>query len=67
MDKKGSTSVVNESNPTLPLEGIRVLEMGHTVMGPTCGLVLADMGAEVIKIERSPYGDDTRRLPNCHT
>jgi crotonobetainyl-CoA:carnitine CoA-transferase CaiB-like acyl-CoA transferase len=46
----------------LPLEGIRVLEMGHTVMGPTCGLVLADMGAEVIKIERAPKGDDTRRL-----
>jgi len=46
----------------LPLSGIRVLEMGHTVMGPTCGLVLADMGAEVIKIERAPKGDDTRRL-----
>jgi crotonobetainyl-CoA:carnitine CoA-transferase CaiB-like acyl-CoA transferase len=46
----------------LPLEGIRVLELGHTVMGPSCGLVLADMGAEVIKIERAPRGDDTRRL-----
>ena len=46
----------------LPLDGIRVLEMGHTVMGPTCGLVLADMGAEVIKIEKAPRGDDTRRL-----
>ena len=46
----------------LPLGGIRVLELGHTVMGPTCGLVLADMGAEVIKIERAPRGDDTRRL-----
>ncbi len=46
----------------LPLSGIRVLEMGHTVMGPSCGLVLADMGAEVIKIERGPRGDDTRRL-----
>lgn len=46
----------------LPLDGIRVLEMGHTVMGPSCGLVLADMGAEVIKIERAPRGDDTRRL-----
>jgi crotonobetainyl-CoA:carnitine CoA-transferase CaiB-like acyl-CoA transferase len=46
----------------LPLSGIRVLELGHTVMGPTCGLVLADMGAEVIKIERVPKGDDTRRL-----
>ena len=46
----------------LPLSGIRILEMGHTVMGPTCGLVLAGMGAEVIKIERAPKGDDTRRL-----
>ncbi len=46
----------------LPLEGIRVLELCHAVMGPSCGLVLADMGAEVIKIERAPKGDDTRRL-----
>ena len=46
----------------LPLSGIRVLELGHTVMGPTCGLILADMGAEVIKIERAPKGDNTRRL-----
>jgi crotonobetainyl-CoA:carnitine CoA-transferase CaiB-like acyl-CoA transferase len=46
----------------LPLGGIRVLELGHTVMGPSCGLVLADMGAEVIKIEKAPRGDDTRRL-----
>jgi crotonobetainyl-CoA:carnitine CoA-transferase CaiB-like acyl-CoA transferase len=47
---------------TLPLSGINVLEFGHTVMGPTCGMILADMGAEVIKIERAPHGDDTRRL-----
>lgn len=46
----------------LPLSGLRVLEMGHTVMGPTCGLILADLGAEVIKVERGPMGDDTRRL-----
>jgi crotonobetainyl-CoA:carnitine CoA-transferase CaiB-like acyl-CoA transferase len=47
---------------TLPLSGISVLEFGHTVMGPTCGMILADMGAEVIKIEKAPQGDDTRRL-----
>ncbi len=47
---------------TLPLKGIRVLELGHTVMGPTCGLVLADMGADVYKVERTKGGDDTRRL-----
>ena len=46
----------------LPLAGIRVLELGHTVMGPTCGLVLADLGAEVYKVERTGEGDDTRRL-----
>ncbi|MEY3730427.1 MAG: hypothetical protein RLZZ57_1183, partial [Pseudomonadota bacterium] len=37
-------------NP-LPLAGIRVVEFSHMVMGPTCGLVLADLGAEVIKVE----------------
>jgi crotonobetainyl-CoA:carnitine CoA-transferase CaiB-like acyl-CoA transferase len=46
---------------TLPLEGIRVLEFGHTILGPCCGMVLADLGAEVIKIE-PPEGERTRRL-----
>ena len=45
----------------LPLHGIRVLEFAHMVMGPTCGLILADLGAEVIKIE-PPDGDHTRKL-----
>lgn len=49
-------------NLTLPLSQIRVLELSHAVMGPTCGLILADMGAEVIKVERAPEGDETRRL-----
>jgi crotonobetainyl-CoA:carnitine CoA-transferase CaiB-like acyl-CoA transferase len=48
-------------NKSLPLAGLRVLEFVHMVMGPTCGLVLADLGAEVIKIE-PPAGDNTRRL-----
>lgn len=47
---------------TLPLAGIRVIEFVHMVMGPTCGLVLADLGAEVIKVEPVPEGDNTRRL-----
>ena len=45
----------------LPLEGVRVVEFVHMVMGPTCGLVLADLGAEVIKVE-PVEGDNTRRL-----
>ena len=49
------------STPTLPLDGIRVIEFAHMVMGPSCGLVLADLGAEVIKVEPLE-GDNTRRL-----
>ncbi|HJP04477.1 MAG: formyl-CoA transferase [Chromatiales bacterium] len=47
---------------SLPLAGIRVIEFTHMVMGPAAGLVLADMGADVIKIEPAG-GDNTRRLP----
>ncbi len=43
----------------LPLDGVRILEFGHTVMGPSCSMVLADLGADVIKIE-PPEGDRTR-------
>jgi crotonobetainyl-CoA:carnitine CoA-transferase CaiB-like acyl-CoA transferase len=47
--------------PVLPYQGIRLIEFTHMVMGPTCGMVLADLGAEVIKVE--PLGgDNTRRL-----
>jgi len=46
---------------TLPLDGLRVLDFGHTIMGPSCGVILADLGAEVIRIE-PPGGDRTRRL-----
>jgi crotonobetainyl-CoA:carnitine CoA-transferase CaiB-like acyl-CoA transferase len=46
---------------TLPLAGVRILEFCHTIMGPTAGLILADLGADVIKIE-PPGGDHTRRL-----
>ncbi|MBK6594204.1 MAG: CoA transferase [Burkholderiales bacterium] len=49
-----------ETKP-LPLQGIRVVEFTHMVMGPTCGMVLADLGAEVIKVEPLA-GDSTRKL-----
>jgi crotonobetainyl-CoA:carnitine CoA-transferase CaiB-like acyl-CoA transferase len=45
----------------LPYEGLRLIEFTHMVMGPTCGMVLADLGAEVIKVEPLA-GDNTRRL-----
>ncbi|ALK91007.1 CaiB/BaiF CoA transferase family protein [Limnohabitans sp. 103DPR2] len=50
---------------SLPYEGIRVVEFTHMVMGPTCGMVLADLGAEVIKVEPIGHGhegDNTRKL-----
>jgi crotonobetainyl-CoA:carnitine CoA-transferase CaiB-like acyl-CoA transferase len=51
-----------ENRPaTLPLQGLRVVEFTHMVMGPTCGMVLGDLGAEVIKVEPIE-GDRTRRL-----
>ncbi len=49
----------------LPLQGVRVVEFSHMVMGPTCGLVLGDLGADVIKVEPVGTGDNTRRLPGA--
>jgi crotonobetainyl-CoA:carnitine CoA-transferase CaiB-like acyl-CoA transferase len=54
------------TSPT-PLKGIRVLEFTHMVMGPTAGMTLADLGAEVIKVEPAPEGDSTRRLTGSGT
>jgi len=51
---------MSEKN-VLPYEGIRVIEFTHMVMGPTCGMILADLGAEVIKVEPIE-GDKTRKL-----
>jgi len=63
VSKRSGASTPSEASTVrpLPLQGVRVLEFSHMVMGPTCGLVLADLGAEVIKIEPLE-GDRTRRL-----
>ncbi|MEL6979041.1 MAG: CoA transferase [Pseudomonadota bacterium] len=44
-----------------PLQGVRVIELAHIMAGPVCGLMLADMGADVVKVEK-PSGDDSRRF-----
>ncbi|NLD53924.1 MAG: CoA transferase [Burkholderiaceae bacterium] len=52
---------MSEPGSSLPYAGVRVVEFTHMVMGPTCGLLLGDLGAEVIKVE-PVGGDSTRRL-----
>jgi hypothetical protein len=56
---------MNSAHQNLPYSGVRVIEFTHMVMGPTCGMVLADLGAEVIKVEhvgQGRRGDATREL-----
>jgi len=60
VDVTGMATTVSNAPPQ-PLAGLRVVEFTHMVMGPTCGMMLADMGAEVIKVEPID-GDRTRRL-----
>src|SRR5215469_5868422 len=50
---------------TLPLHGLRVLDPGHFFPGPTASLILADLGADVIKIENPDGGDQARRMPGA--
>ena len=47
--------------PSGPLAGLKVIELAQIMAGPTCGALLADLGADVIKVEKLPGGDDTRR------
>ncbi|MEG0315762.1 MAG: CaiB/BaiF CoA-transferase family protein [Comamonas sp.] len=60
-DPVASDIPVSSTSKSLPLQGIRVVEFSHMVMGPACGMVLADLGAEVIKVEPLT-GDLTRNL-----
>jgi len=65
-DTPSATSNPSPTAQALPLAGLRVIEFTHMVMGPTCGMVLADLGAEVIKVEPLT-GDNTRQLLGAGT
>ena len=60
-DASAAYDIPIDTKQPLPYEGIRVVEFTHMVMGPTCGMLLGDLGAEVIKVEPIE-GDNTRRL-----
>jgi len=51
-----------QQTPSGPLAGMRVIELAHIMAGPVCGLMLADMGADVVKVEKIGTGDDSRRF-----
>jgi crotonobetainyl-CoA:carnitine CoA-transferase CaiB-like acyl-CoA transferase len=53
---------LTESQSKGPLEGLKVVELSHIMAGPACSMLLADMGADVIKVEKIPGGDDARRM-----
>src|SRR6476660_7893621 len=54
------TEATHGSEHPGPLRGMRVLELAQIMAGPTCGMLLADMGADVVKVEKLPGGDDSR-------
>src|SRR6478735_485318 len=60
LSPKAERNLKNEETMLLPLDGIRVIEVGQALAGPLAGVLLADMGADVIKIEKPDGGDDAR-------
>src|SRR5438132_4256576 len=56
-------AIVSAIMPDLPLDGLHVLELGHIIAGPSAGLLLADLGADVVKVERPGEGDQARGMP----
>jgi len=52
----------NRKTKTGPLQGLKVIDLSHIMAGPACSMLLADMGADVIKVEKVPGGDDARRM-----
>src|SRR6202521_1560564 len=53
---------VTKHKKTGPLDGLKVIDLSHIMAGPACSMLLADMGADVIKVEKIPGGDDARRM-----
>ena len=53
---------VTKQNGNGPLKGLKVIDLSHIMAGPACSMLLADMGADVIKVEKIPGGDDSRRM-----
>ncbi len=62
-DRRAQPEGLNRPPKAAPLAGLKVLEFSHTIMGPCAGLIFADLGAEVVKVEPAPAGDHTRKLP----